>query len=206
MARPPRFLHAGRIVSSLASDGHRGYLLGLACERGFLAESEPFLAFAHDLAAQLIPTDPDGLRSGERPFLRQPFGGGTVKQALERASSAFGETLRLTHLERLESTAGRVSAYVHHDHRVGALVAVTAPAPPDELERVLGDLCLHVVAFAPLRLGEDEATPLTAADALLDQPWIHDPSLSVRTAVARELGPAAHIEGFRLARLAFEFV
>jgi translation elongation factor EF-Ts len=189
-----------RVVSAVASDGRRAWLLRFACWTDLLARSADFAAFAREIAEHAARSDCDGLLDGERPLLAQPFGTATVARALEQARERFHERVRIADFARLASPAGRVGAYVHHDHQSGALVSLAASAPPETLARTLKSLCQHVVAFRPACVGDEPPTEsgvVPEGEALLDQPWIHDPALRLREALARELGPRARVEAFR---------
>ncbi|MBX4197559.1 translation elongation factor Ts [Candidatus Saccharibacteria bacterium] len=114
--------------------------------------------------------------------LRQLTGVGITdaKQALQATAGDFDKALDemrqkgLTKAEKRgerEARAGLISSYVH-DGRIGVLVEVNCEtdfvAKTDEFKELVKDLTLHIAASDPEDL-----------DALLEQPFVKDPSKTV---------------------------
>lgn len=147
----------GRVIAPLSDDVRRAHLLGLACETDFLASSEGFRDLVARLEVHVRESDPTGVEEGERPLLSQPFQGeGTVGDVLQAAVGKFGENVRVVALERLESPEGRVGAYVHHDGKQGAIVAVATEADEMASAEPLKSLCQHVLVFHPSYASREE--------------------------------------------------
>ncbi len=141
----------GRVFAAIDARKQRGHMVGVACETDFLASSAKFRAFVAEIEAHVAALDPDGLDQGARPILAQRLGGEgpPVSQSIQEAIGQFGENIRITEVARLESPRGFVGAYVHHDNKQGALVAVTTQADATKAAGVLKSLCQHVVVFQP---------------------------------------------------------
>jgi len=146
----------GRVFATLDGNAQRGHLVGVACETDFLAGSDKFISFVTDLEKNVAATDPDGVDTGERALMQQPWDGGTVADALTTQVSQFGENIQVTELVRMENVEGRIGAYVHHDYKQGAIVSVTTGAEADKAAATLKALCQHIVVFMPPYAGRED--------------------------------------------------
>jgi len=146
----------GRVVASIQSDGKRGHLIGVACETDFLAKGDNFVAFVDELAQHVSANDP----ADAAELLSQQWKGGdrTVEAAVQEGVGQFGENIRVESCVRMASDAGQVGAYVHHDNKQGAIVAVATEADAATAGEVLKGLCQHIVVFRPAYL-DREAVP-----------------------------------------------
>lgn len=141
----------GRVLAAITPDGRRGHLVAVACETDFLAKGDGFRALVDELAEIATASDPDGLDTGDRPFLEQPRsnGAGTVTDLLEGAVAEMGENIRVVDFARLESRAGLVGAYVHHDGKQAAMAAVRTGADAAGARDTLKALCQHIAVYGP---------------------------------------------------------
>lgn len=118
----------------------------------------------------------------------------TVAERLAAARSAVEEELELAAAVRLERPGAIVGAYVHHDQRRAALVAVASAGDPASVQRAAKRLAMHVVSRHPrgelLATGEG-----VALDAERVAPWVMAPEETVAAALEREAGaPAQWLE------------
>lgn len=141
----------GRVLAVISADGRRGHLLSVACETDFLSKGEGFQALLDELREVVENTDPDGLDDGDRPLLKQgrSRGDGVVAEMIQAAVGQMGENIRFVDFERLESPEGRIGAYVHHDGKQAAMVAVTTSSDAAAAGDTLKALCQHIVVFRP---------------------------------------------------------
>ncbi len=155
----------GRVLSALSDDGRRGHMLAVACETDFLAKGQGFIDFVGEIEKHVISQDPDGLDSGSRPFLEQRWmgEGQPVAERLREAVGSLKENIQVTKLVRMESPEGRVGAYIHHDHKQGALVSLKTSASGEKADEVLRGLCQHIVVFRP-RYARREAVPASEVE------------------------------------------
>jgi elongation factor Ts len=111
-------------------------------------------------------------------------------QAAKKADRATGE--------------GLVSAYVHSNQKLAVLVAVRCEtdfvARSAPFQQFARDLAMQVAATDPLSVRAEDLPPDAASDrALLEQPFVKDPALTVTDLVAAkiaELGENIVIERF----------
>ncbi len=214
----------GRVATCLSENGQAGAMVSIACETDFVAKTPDFDTFLADLAAHVLEHGPADV---EECMTQSWKGDGTVKDALTALVGKLGENIQIASVRRMESPEGRVAAYVHHDDKKGALVAVrTSGSGADD---VLRDLCMHIVVFSPEGLDRD-SIPAEAIErekaiikeglagkpeeiqekimagrlekffaekTLVDQPWIKDDKQSVAKALRAALGEETTILAFQ---------
>ena len=151
--------------------------------------------------------------------LRGRSGAGVIecKHALEQAEGDMEqalEILRQQGLAKAEKRAGRVAsqglveAYLHTGGRIGALVEVNCEtdfvARTEDFKALAHDIAMQVAATSPLYLSEDEIPEGEQLDpnevCLLQQPFIKDPSKSVRDLVNETAGKTG--ENVKVSRFA----
>lgn len=111
----------------------------------------------------------------------------TVAERLAEARSAVEEELELAAAVRLERPGAVVGAYVHHDQRRAALVAVASGGELASVQRAAKRLAMHVVSRHPRGqlLASGEGGGLDAERAA---PWVMAPNETVAKALEREAG------------------
>lgn len=134
--------------------------------------------------------------------LREKTGAGIMdtKKALEEADGDLDKAQALLREKGLATAAkkadratleGLVESYIHSGGRIGALVEVNCEtdfvARTDGFKALAHDLAMQVAAMNPRYLDspdvpeDDDSTPQESC--LLEQPFIRDPSLTVRDRV-----------------------
>lgn len=138
--------------------------------------------------------------------LREETGAGvmTCKKVLEEAKGDFvkaKEALKKRGVEiaakKTSRTAseGRITSYIHHNHKVGALVEINCEtdfvAKNEEFGAFCRDVAMHIVAASPLYLKREDV-PKDAIDekesaqdfykraCLLEQPFIKDDTITIK--------------------------
>ena len=137
--------------------------------------------------------------------LREHTGAGIMdcKKALEEAEGDTGKAEEILKERGLasalrkvgrETREGLVEAYIHSGGRLGAVVEVNCEtdfvARTEEFKELAHNLAMQVAAMSPLYLDQDEAKGEEHGPpevvCLMDQPYIKDPSRTVRE-VAQEV-------------------
>ena len=137
----------GLLGHRVADDGSYGVMVEVNIETDFAARNEKFIAWigrVTDLAFEERTDDVRALLDGGLEAERE-----TLVQEI-------GENVSLRRIALLEG--GRVGAYVHSDHRKGALLALEGGEV--ELAR---DLAMHVVAIGPKVVSPDDLDPADLA-------------------------------------------
>jgi len=146
--REGRAASNGLVAASL--DGATKVLLELNCETDFVAKNETFQALATDLAAHVATTGTGDLDA----LLAEPFGGGTVREALDNANAALGEKIELRRVVSFDGA--HVASYLHRTAKdlpptIGVLVEMDR-----DVAELGKDLAQHISFSAPRYLSRDE--------------------------------------------------
>ena len=145
--RESRTASNGLVTAAL--DGPAKVLLELNCETDFVAKTEAFQQLATSLANHVAGSGVTDVQA----LLDSPFGGSTVKAAIDEANVALGEKLEIRRFARFESE--HTASYLHKTSpdlppTVGVLVELSGPS---EVGR---DIALHIASMAPKFVNRDE--------------------------------------------------
>lgn len=160
----------GLVGHAMSADGHTGTMLLVLCETEPVKNTamfQDFVATATQLAADKAPADLDALLALPWPG----DDGDTVDAALKSLIGKIGENMRVSGYKRLAVTDGVVGAYVHHDKKTGAIVALEGKSS-DELADFAKQLCMHIVFSKPTALDRDEIP----ADDVQREPGVPPPA------------------------------
>ncbi len=153
--RAGRDANEGKVVAVIADDGRSGVLLELNSETDFVAGTDDFKTFAQDCAKAALAKDP-----ADAEALLALDG---LNDRLNEMTGKLGEKIGIRRFSRValpEGTAGRVHSYIHLGDKHGVLVHVTCDkaesAASEELQTLVNDICLQIVAYQPQALGRDD--------------------------------------------------
>ena len=213
----------GRVWCSLSDDAKKGAMVAISCETDFVANTPDFDGFLKDLADHVLEHAPGDVAA----CLGQTWKGeGTVEEALKALIGRLGENILISDVCTYEAQGGAVQAYVHHDNKKGAIVAVDAGGTPDG--DVLRDLCMHIVVFNPGALNRDaidaslverekaiikedlagkpaeiqekimvgRLEKFFAEQVITEQPWIKDDKSTVQKALEAAMGAGTTLTAF----------
>jgi elongation factor Ts len=208
-------------VAAVASGG-RGAMVAVTCETDFGAGTPVFETFLSDLLDHVQKHE----SKGTAELLGQTWAktGETVELAIKGVIAELGENVSIA--DAVTYMGDHVGAYVHHNNKVGVLVALAGGQ--GDAEAAAKDLCLHIAAMRPEVLHREEI-PAEAierekeiyraevankpaeiqekilggklekfyADRVLpEQPWVKDDKTTVQKALQAALGKDATIAAF----------
>ncbi len=187
----------GLIGHAIAANGRSGLMLLALCETEPVKNTplfQDFVAKVTELAVASAPRDLDALLALEWTG----EGGDTVDAALKNLIGRIGENMRIHRYERFEVDQGLVGAYVHHDRKTGALVALEGKAG-DGASDFAKQVCMHIVFSKPTVLDRADipAEEVQRELNFLVEQAKEDPSLAGK--------PAQAIEGIVQGRLSKSF-
>jgi elongation factor Ts len=151
--RAGRAASEGRIAAIVAPDGRSATLVEVNSETDFVARNDEFGALAQSLALQVHQDeslDQVVHVAGEGTLLGQPFHadpGKSVDDVVKAAAAKTGENVMLRRYARF-ATDGALGHYVHHNHKVAALVEVTG-AQGDDVVALAKEIAEHIAAGVP---------------------------------------------------------
>jgi len=155
--RAGRETNQGIIVGRVSDDGHAGVLVDLRCETDFVARNEEFLDLADNLVSQVMAHGQEGDVSDLVDLPYHADTNQTVAQAIEQAIGKTGENIRFARYAVVSvSDNGLVDAYIHHNKRVGVLVAVTGSASEDALRGLAHEIAIQIAWSAPDYITKEE--------------------------------------------------
>jgi elongation factor Ts len=143
----------GLVQVRLSDDHKTGTMLIVLCETEPVVKTPMFREFVSkvaDKAHEAGATD-------EASVLALAWDDGqsaTVEEALKALIGLIGENMKIGKVARLTVAGeGRVGAYVHHNEKEGALVALSGSDDFDEAAKELG---MHIVFAKPIAMTRDE--------------------------------------------------
>ena len=134
-------------------------LATLCCETDFVAKSDDFIALAETLGGCLLTCPED---TGAEALLKATADGRSFEQCITDTVSKTGEKTEIGDYVRYAAgPTGVIGAYVHFNHRVGAMVEIEASdaATAEAVQGVAADIAMHVTAMKPVAVDEDAVDP-----------------------------------------------
>jgi len=132
----------GVISTATSADGKSAVLVEVNCETDFVARGDDFTAFARDVAAVALASNPSGV---EDLATKKLPAGETVDERRRALVAKIGENISVRRFERVESP-GLLGSYLHGT-RIGTLVAIEGGDIA-----LAKDLAMHVAASNPAYL------------------------------------------------------
>ena len=132
----------GRIGSYVDKEKGIAALVEVRCETAPTSNNPEFVEMVSKIAKHAALSGDANIDTiNDEAFVDD--GGMTVKDLLQEALNKIRENMRIHRVARVE---GRSSAYIHHNGRVGVIVAVDGDGGDDSL---LNDFCMHAAAMNP---------------------------------------------------------
>lgn len=120
---------------SVAIDGGKAAMIAIACETDFVAKNDDFIAKIQEFANTLLAEGEDA----------------DLTEVITELGLQMGEKLEIHSKKVVE--APMISSYIHSNHRIGVLVAMTGG------EKALGqDIAMHVAAMDPQNISPDDVS------------------------------------------------
>ena len=138
--RADRSATEGMVVTKIV--GTKAYMLCLACETDFVAKNSEFQASANAMLDIAVKNDVADLET----LLATKEGNITVADMVAEKSGQTGEKAELPFYARIE--APMVAAYVHTNHKLGAMVGFNKVIS----EEVARDVAMQATAMAPVSI------------------------------------------------------
>jgi elongation factor Ts len=161
--RAERDTSEGLLVTKGSEDRRTAAMASLCCETDFVAKSDDFVAAAEALAdyALACPAD-DGVEN----VLETVIDGKSFSDILTEAVSKTGEKTQVGDYAKYKLEGpGIISAYIHFNRKVGAMVQIETSdenvATSEALSKTASDIAMHTTATKPLSLDKDGIEPET---------------------------------------------
>ncbi len=132
----------GRIVSAVSDNA--GVMIEVLCETDFVARNEKFSTYANELVQRVL-TDYASTGDVSDELLEKE------KDAQVELVAVIGENIKTRRAIRWEGDSN-FATYLHMGGKIGVLVEAKGECTPD----MLTDICMHVAAFNPRFVSEDD--------------------------------------------------
>jgi elongation factor Ts len=216
----------GRVLTVIADDGRSGSMVAVRCETDFAAGTEDFQALLNDLCAHVADQKPNSVEDMlEQPWQASRTSvAEAIKEATGRLGENM-QLAEIAYLENAEGLVGtyihhnrKVGVLVsvttpatredaaEHLKTLGMHIAFTNPAaldrggvPAGEVEREVG-IYREEVKDKPAEIQDKiiqgKLDKFYSAQALIEQPWVKDDSMSVAKAMETLLGEGSGVAAF----------
>ena len=144
----------GRVFSVVSDDNKKGALISVSCETDFVARNENFEAMLIALTNHIMAKRPTSVDE----MMGQAWDGAedTVEEYIKQTIGKLGENIRVANIGSFEVETGRVDSYIHHNDKLGVLVAVKTTADADKVAAFTKDLGLHIAFHKPMCMNRSE--------------------------------------------------
>jgi len=154
-SRQDRESNEGVVIARTNADGTRGVIIELNCETDFVAKNAEFVAFANAIAGVAVESNPANLEE----LNGLSVDGQKIADAIIDKTGKIGEKIGVSKYEVVEGE--KVIAYIHGNHRLGVLVALSANF--DGAAETGKDVAMQIAAMSPVAIDKDgvDATTIT---------------------------------------------
>lgn len=138
----------GVVAARVSAEGTSGVIVEVNIQTDFAARNQDFLAFV-DKVVEAAMQAKVGEDLGARPF---PGGSGTLEEARAALVGRLGENITIRRWSGFAVKSGLVHSYIHMGGKVGALIAIEAPAAvgkSDKLKRFADETAMQIAAMSP---------------------------------------------------------
>jgi len=152
--RADRDANEGIVISKASPDHTYAGLIMVNCETDFVAKTDDFKKFAHDLLDLCIRNRPAGIGAISAMKLNDM----SVEEKLNEMLGKAGEKIQIAHYEFLE--APFVSSYNHHGNRLATLLGLNTKDAKNTAE-IAHELAMQVAAMNPVAIDKEDVSQET---------------------------------------------
>ena len=156
MAKKANRIAAEGLVATVLSDDHKtGAIVEVNSETDFVAKNADFQAYVAKVAEQALATESETLEA----FMAEPWiedASLTVEQALSQKIAVIGEKLSIRRFQKIVSTDGVVTTYIHGGGKIGVLVELTTDSADAAILECGKNVAMQTAALKPLYTSESE--------------------------------------------------
>lgn len=147
--RADRDANEGIVISKTSDDHTYAGMIMVNCETDFVAKTDDFKKFAHDLLNICIKIRPDSINAIKAMKMNEI----SVEEKLNEMLGKTGEKIQIAHYEFLE--APFVSSYNHHGNRLATLVGLNKK-DAGNVPEIAHELAMQVAAMNPIAIDKED--------------------------------------------------
>ena len=129
----------GMVAIRVNAEKTSAAMVMVRCETDFCARNDVFKQMVGEIADEAMKAADGAIPASPR-----------VTERVQAALAKIGENM--SYGKGIKLSAGRVGTYVHHNGKVGVLIAVDGPVE----DAVLADLCMHIAFADPLAVSKND--------------------------------------------------
>ena len=144
--RSDREASEGVVFAKTTQDESKGFIISMNCETDFVAKNDDFIKLATqiiDVAVEKQPNNLDELKQLQ-------ISGKSVEENINYYTGIIGEKLELAYYDHTE--APKVTAYIHMDNKLAALVGLNKENTDQEVAK---NVAMQVAAMDPVAVDKD---------------------------------------------------
>lgn len=144
--RSDREASEGVVFAKTTQDESKGFIISMNCETDFVAKNDDFIKLATqiiDVAVEKQPNNLDELKQLQ-------INGKSVEENINYYTGIIGEKLELAYYDHIQ--APKVTAYIHMDNKLAALVGLNKENTHQEVAK---NVAMQVAAMDPVAVDKD---------------------------------------------------
>ena len=144
--RSDREASEGVVFAKTTQDESKGFIISMNCETDFVAKNDDFIKLATqiiDVAVEKQPNNLDELKQLQ-------ISGKSVEENINYYTGITGEKLELAYY--YHTAASKVTAYIHMDNKLAALVGLNKENTDQEVAK---NVAMQVAAMDPVAVDKD---------------------------------------------------
>ncbi|MCE5328640.1 MAG: translation elongation factor Ts [Planctomycetaceae bacterium] len=134
-----RTINEGLVAIEVAADGKSAAMVQVQCETDFCARNEIFKAAVAQVAKMAMQAPAGAIAATD-----------AIKDAVQAAQAKIGENMG--YAQGIKVQADQVGTYLHHNSKVGVVVAITGSIDA----ATLSDVCMHIAFTNPMGVTKDD--------------------------------------------------
>ncbi len=148
--RADRNANEGIVLTKVADDNKKAFMVEVNCETDFVAKSNDFLEFADTVLKTVVEYEPKNMEE-----LLSKNG---LADKLSDIIGKIGEKIEVSRFIIVTTENGLVNDYVHHGNKLAILVHAenVGSSNADELKTLLRNVAMQVASMNPLVLYREE--------------------------------------------------
>ena len=145
----------GIVAAAVSEDCKIGAVVEINCETDFVAKNEDFVAFAKDVAEQVLKGKANTLEELlEEVWIKDSAK--TVKDVQTAQVAVIGENISIRRFERLIADDGCLAFYIHGGGKIGVMVQGKTAVVNDDIKACLRNVAMQVAAMDPKYVDRSE--------------------------------------------------
>jgi elongation factor Ts len=156
---------AAQGLIAVASGAKAGAVVEVNSETDFVARNADFQATVSEIAKLALKANGDLAKLSASTYPKKKI---TVDEHLKELVATIGENMGLRRTAALKVKDGVVATYMHNQAapnmgKIGVLVALESTGDKDKLTEIGRQVAMHIAAFNPLALKDEEVDPEAVA-------------------------------------------